>query len=70
MWRHFSARHILQVVLVLLDARLAAIKELWQSGKLRSVGIDADQAEHLIRALFEHNDNRQAVLIAIRAPDS
>jgi len=55
-------------VLVILDARLAAIKELWQSGKLKSVGIMADQAEHLVRALFEHNENRQAVLDAIRAP--
>ncbi|KAK9827820.1 hypothetical protein WJX74_003826 [Apatococcus lobatus] len=58
----------LRVVLVILDARLAAIKELWQSGKLKSVGIMADQAEHLVRALFEHNENRQAVLDAIRAP--
>lgn len=57
----------MQVVLVILDARLAAIKDLWQSGKMRSVGINAAQAERLVRALFEHNDNRQAVLDAIRA---
>ncbi len=55
----------MQVILVMLDARLADIKNLWTSGKLRSVGIDGRQTIQLIEALFEHNQNRQNVLEAI-----
>ncbi len=57
---------LMQVVLIMLDARLAAIKDLWQSGRLKSVGINEQHAVHLVEALFEHNENRKSVTDAIK----
>lgn len=55
----------LQVLLEILNARLADIRDWWSSGALQMRGFQAEQTAHLIRALFDHTDLRSQVLAEI-----
>lgn len=55
----------LQVLLEVLNARLADIQEWWATGALQSRGFGAPQTSHLIRALFEPTELRAQVLAQI-----
>ena len=45
-----------------LEARLAAIREAWQEGRLQRAGLSRWDVERLILALFEDTDMRRSVL--------
>ena len=56
----------MQEVLEILGARLVEIQSKWQNGHLQRVGFTAEEVCHLVEALFEDTDLRQAVLQSVR----
>ena len=55
-----------QVLGQLIAARLAAIVEGWQSGRLLALGFSQRQVTTLVHALFEDNPYRKQCLLDIR----
>ncbi len=51
-----------QVLLEVLNARLADIREWWTTGALQARGFGAPQVAHLVRALFEPTEMRAQVM--------
>lgn len=54
-----------QVLLEVLNARLADIREWWATGALQARGFGAPQVAHLVRALFEPTEMRAQVQITL-----
>lgn len=57
----------MQVSIELLSARLAEIQSRWRAGELQAAGIRRAEAQHLVEALFEDTDARQAALHDIQS---
>lgn len=52
----------LQELHAFLSARLADIQAKWRQGVLQSAGVTADEAGHMVKALFEDTDRRRSTL--------
>ncbi len=52
----------MQVLVELLSVRLAEIQSRWRAGELQACGVSRAEAQHLVEALFEDTDARQAAL--------
>ena len=59
-------RSLMQELLEILGARLVEIQSRWQNEHLQRVGFTAEEVCHLVEALFEETELRQAVLQSVR----
>ena len=57
----------LQAILEIMSARLGAIRSMWEEEKLKRKGLTASEVVHLIRALFEETDLRDAVIADVES---
>ena len=57
-----SFHTFVQEVVEIMNLRLLAIKEKWQSGCLGQLGLTATQVKGLVYALFERSSTRDEVV--------
>eukprot|EP00891_Asterochloris_glomerata_P009601 jgi/Astpho2/9601/fgenesh1_pg.00146_%23_40_t len=57
-----TAFHKLQEVVEIMNLRLLAIKEKWQSGRLGQLGLTATEVKGLVYALFERSSTRDELV--------
>mmetsp|Transcript_17630 Transcript_17630/g.30237 ORF Transcript_17630/g.30237 Transcript_17630/m.30237 type:complete len:110 (+) Transcript_17630:142-471(+) len=57
----------LRVLLRLLDCGLKEVVASWETRQLQACGLDADDAVHLLCALFEASEHRKTAISRIRA---
>ncbi len=61
--RTLTSFHIcVQEVVEIMNLRLLAIKEKWQSGRLGQLGLTATEVKGLVYALFERSSTRDELV--------